>query len=405
MNIVITGNIGCGKSTFTQMLAEQLPTHTIFDVDARIHGLYSIPAFCKMLQDRFGVSDRPAISDIVFKDERSLRWLEQRTRDFLKPYIIEAIRDGKTIFDFPLYYEEGMMNDFAAVPHVVVGIHCSMETQRERIAERGRFTEDKADAIISQQYSHALKAHLSDYPVSTDGTLVEMTEHAASIARFVKIQQLEERFLSIIPSQEAWNNLKQQYTQQSRHYHGIDHLIATFALYDKIEKNIGNRISVQLAIFYHDYVYDAYEGYANNEPLSAKALWSDLLKFAPHMIDRFGTAQNAVEMILATQGHRITSPYVLNKDGLLSDCQHFLDIDLSGLGMASIEEALATDNQIRKEFAKYTNQAFAEGRIKAMSSFVERPQLFQSDILKHLEAQAKINLAHIIGRYKSQLER
>jgi dephospho-CoA kinase len=404
MNIIVTGNIGCGKSTFTQMLVAALPTYQVFDVDAEIHKLYDAPSFQKRLTERFGTFDRKMVSDIVFGQASQLAWLERLTRDLLYRPITEAIRHGRTIFDFPLYYEEGMIPQFEMHPSIAVAVYCSTETQEARIMERGRFTPEKMKAIIGQQFSHSLKAALADYSVSTDGTLEDMERHAKAIARKAKIQQLETRFKYLMPSDEAWHKLRRQYHLPSRFYHGIDHLIHMFEQYDRVEHLIQNRRSVQLAIFYHDYVYDSGIGYKSNEIHSAQALWKDIVAHAPQQANvGIKHAQIACEMILATQGHKVTSPYLLNNPQLLSDTEHFLDIDLSGLGTATIKEALATDDDIRREFKQFSDRQFAEGRVLAMSSFLNRPQLFQTETFKQYEEQAKVNLGHIIDRYKTTL--
>lgn len=401
MNIVITGNIGCGKSTFTKMLMAHLPNYALVDVDAELHKLYIDPDYVNQLRHALGSSDRAAVSDIVFNDPAKRKWLEHISKTFIGKAMSQASTMRNVVFDFPLYFEHGD-RFFAKADKMVITVHCDLNTQYERVAARGLFTPEKTTTIIQNQYSSAMKIALADQAIDTNQSLAEVAARAKEIAMMIKIEDLQSRFLEAFPVQQMWDNLYARYTAPGRHYHGLCHLVHLFEQYDRVQHLINDKIAVMLAIWYHDYVYDGGEGYALNEVHSACALWNEASVHLQEIMSQPSRPiQAASEMIVASKGHLIKSPYVMSHPELLSDCQHFLDMDLSGIGMGTLEDVLANDDLIRAEFYMYDNIEFAIGRIAAMSSFVERPQLFQSKFFADLEAPARANLHIILDRYRT----
>jgi len=105
MKIVITGNIGCGKSTVTNFIHTLLPHYQVFDIDAVVRELYKDVDIKLALEREFGTSSKTEISDIVFFDEDA----KNKLYDIINPYLIAAVESWQVlpdvIFDIPLFFE------------------------------------------------------------------------------------------------------------------------------------------------------------------------------------------------------------------------------------------------------------------------------------------------------------
>lgn len=405
MNIIVTGGIGSGKSTFTKMLMAYLPGYTLYDIDAKLHALYENPNYTRLLEGTFGFSDRPTVSDHVFKDPEARKWLEDASKEYLKAEMNQVAQAGNVVFDFPLYFEHFDVLDNSKKPQQVIAVHCSPKTQLERIMERGRFTAEKAQAILANQYSRELKIALSDLNVDTDCTLEAVEARAKEIATNIKIAALEQRCKNLFDKGHIWNSIEYAYSGPFRAYHGLNHLVDLFEQYDQVRHLIHNRRAVEIAIWFHDYVYSTGDRYSENESRSAAGMWEELSALANRApVWQYNIIQDAAELILCTKGHKITSPYILARPELLSDAQHFLDIDLSGLGNQNFHIVKAADLMIRKEFREVPDLEFAKGRIKAMEPFLKREKLYQSETFAHLEPIARKNLEQILQGYRKLLE-
>jgi dephospho-CoA kinase len=177
--IGITGGIGSGKSTFSQMLAERLPAE-IFDADACVRALLDGDAGVRAeilhevsplayLPD--GKANRPAIRSLVFSDPGAKTRLEAilhpRVRTCWTDLATTArARGGHLLIDMPLLFETNAQ-DF--LDHVVT-VGCSPATQLSRIRARG-LSDSDAEKIVLSQLPLEEKMRRSDEVVWNDGSL------------------------------------------------------------------------------------------------------------------------------------------------------------------------------------------------------------------------------------------
>lgn len=406
MNIIITGNIGCGKSTISRELIKHFPKHKLYSVDAMVHEMYDDPAFKQYLQNTFGTVIRSQVSDIVFADPEKRKSLEDRSMLYLTVNISTALnRDGPAILEFPLYFEMG--RHYSQGP--VVAVTCSDAVQMERVKARDNFSEEKIQSIKANQFSTDLKAAMSDYVIANDGG--DITASVRDLAIKLKTEMLEERAIEFFHSKDIWNAIHAAYTESHRHYHTLEHLVNMFDLFDEHITNIPHPWAVEMAIWFHDFVYDTNQPqYASNEANSVKAMLAMLNPKIPgwpnhdlsndnRWLENRETLMLAAEFIMSTKGHKIKAAGIMADDAKRLSNEYFLDIDLSILG-ASKSICDAFDNNIRKEFAQYPDDQFAKGRAQAMYDFKQRARVFYTDEFhqKHND-YARKNLKTIISKW------
>ncbi|TQV78000.1 hypothetical protein FKG95_20460 [Denitrobaculum tricleocarpae] len=187
---------------------------------------------------------------------------------------------------------------------------------------------------------------------------------------------------------EILDRLKARHAEPQRHYHTWAHIEALLAWLEKTAGWIHDRSAVELAILYHDAIYDPRA--RDNEARSAALLLSELDGLLPKAM-----LASAETLILATAGHSMpgTADHLLR-----SDSAFFLDMDLSILGTepATFESYEAA---IRREYAFVPPEDYRAGRSAILRDFLERDRLYFTDYFHNrLDRQARSNLARSIAR-------
>lgn len=165
MNIIITGNIGCGKSTIVQRLKELLVGYEFHDIDQWVRDWYDTPAAQDFLMSVCGTTDRAIISDMAFANPSLRKQLEERTMKDLHGKVIDAFKLENAIIEFPLYFEMGCHINRHNYHQRVITVACPEETQTRRVKERNGFSDEKIAKIRSIQYPASVKESLADYVI------------------------------------------------------------------------------------------------------------------------------------------------------------------------------------------------------------------------------------------------
>ena len=175
--------------------------------------------------------------------------------------------------------------------------------------------------------------------------------------------------------EEGYNTIISNYSAAGRHYHSLQHLEALLQLQQQYAPAITDNNTLQLAIFFHDLVYDVKKG--DNEEQSALAA----IRFLEPLSC---PAEKIAAYIRATKTHQ--NPH---NDG---DLDYFLDFDLSILG-APAEAYKAYTAQIRQEYRIYPDMLYKPGRRKVLQHFLDLPFIYKTSIFREkYEAQARVNL-------------
>ncbi|RZG84413.1 HD domain-containing protein [Acinetobacter venetianus] len=180
--------------------------------------------------------------------------------------------------------------------------------------------------------------------------------------------------------QKVFNKLIAAYSEKHRAYHTLQHLYECLILLESIRVDLKDAHAVELAIWFHDAVYDPQA--KDNEPKSA-ALFEQYLA-QDLSID---IIQKIKSWIIATQKHEVTDEL---------DLQFLLDIDLAILA-ASPERFDEYEQQIQQEYAWVDPDVYSIKRKQVLAHFYQTEPLYQTEYFQQrLEQRAKSNLKNII---------
>ena len=163
-------------------------------------------------------------------------------------------------------------------------------------------------------------------------------------------------------AEQAWKELERRYTEPHRAYHNLLHISECLTLLDETDIPPSWREALELALWYHDAVYDTRRH--DNEEASA-ALARQHLEPAGCPQERIARVE---ALILATKHH------VAYGD---PEAQLMVDIDLAIIGSNSVrfEEYEA---QIRQEYAWVPDEDFRKGRAAVLEKFLGREQIYHT---------------------------
>lgn len=399
MNIVLTGNIGCGKSTVLNKFKEQLPHYAVHSVDDMVHKLYENPSFLQAVARQLGTSVRSELSDLVFNDPVAKAQLESISIQYLNAPIDRLMAGDDIIIEYPLFFE--MPRHYARTNTMVVVIECDLDTQRQRIKARNAFTDEKIDHILSCQYSQKLKVSLADRSIDTTLGAEEVDAQVASVVQEVLATDLQNRFLRNFESAPMLNAIVNAYHEEHRHYHTWHHLVEMFTWFDKVKHLTFCPRAVELAIWFHDYVYRVQlHEYTNNEHRSVQQMWSLMKAHSPERFNElkynYGIVGMASEFILATKGHKATSAYITANPKILNDCNMFLDIDMAIIA-SDKSRLLEYDQSVFKEFQNVVPlDMYNKKRKEVLTQFKQGP-VFKTEYFAQFEERAQENLNILIN--------
>ena len=173
----ITGNIGTGKSTVAEMLAD-LGAETI-DADKVAHRVMRhgtdayeriVEAFGAAIVTPHGEIDRKALGEIVFSDPRALARLEA----IVHPATLEAIDRRVTAASAPVVVVEAIKlieSGLAERCDSVWVVTCRREQQIERLVRHRDLSREEARQRVDAQPPQEEKVEQADVVIDNSGSL------------------------------------------------------------------------------------------------------------------------------------------------------------------------------------------------------------------------------------------
>lgn len=176
------------------------------------------------------------------------------------------------------------------------------------------------------------------------------------------------------------------YTAPDRHYHNFAHIADCLSKLDAARDLADDARAVELAIWFHDAVYDPTR--PDNELRSAELAAGELVKLGepPHSIARVR------QLILDTR--HLAPP--ATRDGRL-----LVDIDLAGLAAEPHVFDVNTAS-IRREYAHVPDADYRRGRAEFLRGLADRARIYHTARFFDLyETRARANLARAITLLES----
>jgi len=188
---------------------------------------------------------------------------------------------------------------------------------------------------------------------------------------------------------EGCERLVAMYAEAHRHYHNLRHIEECWREFDSVRHLAREPAAVELAIWFHDAVYDSHA--AENEERSAE--------LAKDWLSRGGATSSLVDavvrLVLATKKHDAS---------LHVDAAILVDVDLSILGQAP-ERYWEYEAQIRREYEWVPAAVFAEKRGEILEGFLARERIYETEeCFRRWEGAARANLRAAVGRLRGKDE-
>ncbi|HEX5737688.1 MAG TPA: N-methyl-D-aspartate receptor NMDAR2C subunit [Hydrogenophaga sp.] len=176
---------------------------------------------------------------------------------------------------------------------------------------------------------------------------------------------------------EVFQRLVTAYQEPQRHYHTLEHLSECMALFDDHRRLAAQPAEVEMALWFHDAVYDVKAN--DNEARSAEWAATALTNAGVN----HQQVHRVVQHILATRHADTPEP---------GDQSLLVDVDMAILG-APRARFDAYEIQVRAEYAWVPETVFRQKRSEMLSAFLARPWLYNTPALRSMvETPARANL-------------
>lgn len=183
INIAITGGIGSGKSAVTEYLMQS--GYTVIDADKMSRemtaaGGKAMPYILEKFGPEFinpdGSLNRPAMRDLVFRDPKYMKLLEEGTTAVVIADIEkikkEAEEAGNKVlfYDIPLLFEQHKEDDY----DLVWVVTADRDLRIRRIITRDHLNEEIVELMISSQAEEEYRLSKADLVLYNNGTFDDL---------------------------------------------------------------------------------------------------------------------------------------------------------------------------------------------------------------------------------------
>lgn len=177
-----------------------------------------------------------------------------------------------------------------------------------------------------------------------------------------------------------------RYAESHRAYHGTAHLEECFARYDSAAHLARLPGEAQLALWYHDAVYDPHS--TSNEADSA-----DLAEAALRGAGATGETVDRVRRLILATRH--------GEQPEAGDPALVVDVDL-GILAAGPARFAEYEQQIRQEYAWVPEMLYRAARRRILEGFLERPAVYTTAWFRERdESRARENLRQALARLET----
>ena len=188
--VAITGSIGCGKTTISNILRDM--GFLVYDVDAWCRELYFRNDFLKVIKENFPetfdgeVFNKRALRNLVFNDVSKLKFLESLIHPYLTRRLLDSASEynGRDIIftDVALLYEMGWNQYFDKV----VLADVDYETQKQRVMKRDGISGEDFDKINNIQMKRDDNIGKVDFVINTGCSEEELVNRIKKLIKELK---------------------------------------------------------------------------------------------------------------------------------------------------------------------------------------------------------------------------
>lgn len=204
--IGLTGGIGTGKSTVSQILKEK--NFPVIDLDIISHEVIKFPKVVEKIVENFGkevleynntgnwIISREKLGRVIFgnREKRIIlnSIMHPEILRIMREKILECKKENKIIFvEIQLLFEVQWEKEF----DYILLVSAEKETQIKRILARDKRSEEEALSIINSQMPLDEKKKRSDYVIENDGNIQDLERKIDGFLKKVifenKIEKIE----------------------------------------------------------------------------------------------------------------------------------------------------------------------------------------------------------------------
>ena len=163
IKIAITGNIGTGKTTVSQIIKSL--GYNVFESDEAVKRIFEKKDIIQRIKKSFGTLeselfddtgniDKSELGNLVFSNKDKLKKLEKIVHPEIwkmqKKFAYDNSENRVVFFDIPLLFEKGLQKNYDYIFYTYV----SYKIQKKRVLERKNMTEEKFRNIIKNQINY-----------------------------------------------------------------------------------------------------------------------------------------------------------------------------------------------------------------------------------------------------------
>ena len=190
----LTGGIATGKTTVSQMLAQQgIPiidgdqvAHQVLANNQSVQAQIQATFGKQLVQD--GQVDRAALGKLVFGNQAALAQLNAITAPVIRETIMTEMAQAKAhqvplvVLDLPLLYEQ----HYETVCDGVLVVYLPVEKQLARLMARNQLSREDALRRINSQASLAEKRDRADFVIDNQGSLAQLEAQLKTVLEGVR---------------------------------------------------------------------------------------------------------------------------------------------------------------------------------------------------------------------------
>lgn len=186
----LTGNISCGKSSVSKMLASR--GAIIIDADLLSREIYEYDDVLEEMKLSFpealvnGKVDRRVLAGIVFSDKVRLEDLNRISHKKIYELVCQSLEKNRdrdlVVIDAALLLEA----KFDSLADKVVLVYCNEKVQLDRLMKRDSISSEDALKRIRSQMSQEDKKKMADYLIDNSGDLEGLENEVEKLIKEIR---------------------------------------------------------------------------------------------------------------------------------------------------------------------------------------------------------------------------